>query len=324
MRAIVCTDFDQPLEVAEIAKPEPDPKQLLVEVAACGVNFVDGLIVSGRYQIKPSLPHIPGFEVAGTVSAIGSSVTEFKVGQRVFASPGLGGGGYAEFAAVEPSQVFALPDEMSFGQGATFIQSYCTALFALEQRARIEKGQTLVVLGASGGVGRAAVDVGKALGARVFAAASSADRLAACEDIGADGYINYSVGDLKGQIREATGGGADVVYDPLGDRYSEASLRGLRDGGKLLIIGFAAGDIPRLPTNQMLLGNRQVVGVDWGGWRTKNPQSQQALMSRLSELLAQGVLHLREPKAYAFDDASRALNDVNERRVVGKVILTPG
>ena len=323
MRAVVCRDFNAPLAVEEITAPDLGDNDVLIEVAACGVNFVDGLIVTGRYQLKPELPHIPGFEISGRVSAVGANVTRVSPGQEVFATCGLRGGGYAELVCIDASKVFLLPAGMSHGQAATFVQSYCTALFALTRRAHVASGDTMLVLGASGGVGRAAVDVGKALGARVIAAASSAERLDACAALQPDALINYGQEDLKTKARELSGGGVDLVYDPLGGDYAEAGLRALTDDGVLLIIGFAAGAIPRLPANQILLRNRRVVGVDWGGWRTRNPAMQTELMDELSALFARGALAPREPKHYALADASQALADVNSRKIVGKVILVP-
>lgn len=323
MRAIVCHHFEQPLALHEVAPPLLSSGQVRVKVEACGVNFVDALIVSGRYQVKPSLPHVPGFEVAGTISELADDVSEFAVGDRVVATSGLTGGGFAEEVVVASSHAFALPDAMSAGQGATFVQSYCTALFALTRRIEVRKEHTLVVLGASGGVGRAAVDVGTALGARVIAAASSDARLDACNDIAPYARINYQRDDLKTQVRALTHGGANIAYDPLGGEYSEQALRALGTDGVLLIVGFAAGQIPRLPTNHILLGNRRIVGVDWGGWRTRQPDLQGALMDELLALATAGKLHPREPQAYALADAARALDDVNQRRVVGKVVLRP-
>ena len=323
MRAVVCRDFNAPLAVEEITAPDLGDNDVLIEVAACGVNFVDGLIVTGRYQLKPELPHIPGFEISGRVSAVGANVTRVSPGQEVFATCGLRGGGYAELVCIDASKVFLLPAGMSHGQAATFVQSYCTALFALTRRAHLASGDTMLVLGASGGVGRAAVDVGKALGARVIAAASSGERLDACAALQPDASINYGQEDLKTKARELSGGGVDLVYDPLGGDYAEAGLRALTDDGVLLIIGFAAGAIPRLPANQILLRNRRVVGVDWGGWRTRNPAMQTELIDELSALFERGALAPREPKHYALADASQALADVSSRKIVGKVILVP-
>jgi NADPH2:quinone reductase len=212
---------------------------------------------------------------------------------------------------------------MTSGQGATFVQSYCTALFALTRRIGLAADGTLLVLGASGGVGRAAVDVGVALGARVIAGASSRERLDACADIAPYAFINYGEDDLKAKARELSDGGVDVVYDPLGGDYAGAGLRSLRDDGTLLIVGFAAGAIPQLPANHILLRNRRVVGVDWGGWRTRHPSLQAELLVQLMEMAEAGQLHPREPTPYPFSEATRALADVNERRVVGKVVLVP-
>ncbi|MCH9672714.1 MAG: NADPH:quinone oxidoreductase family protein [Gammaproteobacteria bacterium] len=324
MRAIVCRDFSKPLQVETVDDPAPGPDDVLIEVGACGVNFVDGLIVTGKYQIKPDLPYVAGFEVAGTVRACGANVSDLTVGQSVFATTGLGGGGYAELASVSRDQVFALPQALTLGQGATFVQSYCTALFSLRYRMQLGPGQTLLVLGASGGVGRAAVDIGKALGANVIAAASSAERLEACASLKPDGVINYSRDDIKTQARTLTNGkGVDAVYDPLGGEYSEPALRALGDDGTFLVIGFAAGSIPKLPTNQVLLRNRRVVGVDWGGWRTHNPGLQSKLMNELAALVDAGKLDPQQPKEYALEAATEALRAVNEREVVGKVALIP-
>jgi len=323
VRAILCHDFTEPLQVRDVGEPALGSEQVRVEVQACGVNFVDGLIVSGRYQLKPNLPHIPGFEVAGTVIEVGEKTGTWSVGDRVMATCGLRGGGYAEQVVVDEKQAFLLPPTMTAGQGATFIQSYCTALFALTERTRLAAGSTLLVLGASGGVGRAAVDVGTALGAKVIAAASSAERLRTCDDIGPYARLDYSQEDLKTGVRALADGGADVAYDPLGGNYAEQALRALGDDGVLLVIGFAAGQIPRLPANQILLRNRRVVGVDWGGWRSKNPGLQDHLMTRLLDLVEGGRLHPREPRTYPFSDVNQALEDVSQRQLIGKVVLVP-
>ena len=323
MRAVVCSDFSRPLAVQDVSQPAMGDDDVLIAVAASGVNFVDGLIVSGRYQLKPKLPYVPGFEIAGHVVDHGANVTHVTLGQTVFATCGLDGGGYAAFASVPESAVFPLPNGMSPGQGATFVQSYCTALFALTTRIQLTAGATLLVLGASGGVGRAAVDVGKALGARVIAAASSQERLDACAPLAPDATINYGEEDLKTRARELSGGGVDVVYDPLGGDYADAGLRALGDDGVLLIVGFAAGQIPQLPANQILLRNRRVVGVDWGGWRSQHRSLQADLMATLSTLYDDGALHPCEPASYPLDQATQVLADVNQRRVVGKVVLIP-
>lgn len=321
MRQIVCVDFDRPLEVVVKADPEPSPREVLIDVEACGVNYVDGLIVTGRYQIKPPRPFTPGYEVAGTVAACGAEVDGFAPGTRVLATPGFGG--YTDRLVIDARRITAIPDGVSAGQAATFAQSYCTALFALRDRGQLAPGETVLVLGAAGGVGRAAIDVGKALGARVIAGASSADRLAACRHAGADEVIDYHAEDLKSRAKTLAPDGVDVVFDPVGDRLAEPALRSLGYLGRYLVIGFAGGNIPRLPINQVLLRNRAIVGVDWGAWASANPSLQQALLNELLSWAARGRVTPVEPRPYAFEDASVALDDLINRRVHGKVVLRP-
>ncbi|MEM7252691.1 MAG: NADPH:quinone oxidoreductase family protein [Pseudomonadota bacterium] len=323
MHAIVCRAFGGPLTLEEQPDRSPVESEVKIAVSASGVNFVDGLIVRGLYQIKPDLPYVPGFEVAGIVEAIGSEVRNVAVGDRVFATPGLAGGGYATHTFVDATQTFVLPSTVTPEQGATMVQSYCTGLFALTRRVDLKPGQTLLVLGAAGGVGRAAVDIGKALGARVIAGASSTERLRSAREAGADEVINYESSDLKSRVRELTNGGVDVVYDPIGSDYSEAALRALGEDGTLLIVGFAAGGIPRLPTNQMLLRNRRVVGVDWGGWRSSRPELQDDLMRQLCQMIEDNKLHPPSPSVYALTAAQDALDALASRTVHGKVALIP-
>ncbi|MEM7407352.1 MAG: NADPH:quinone oxidoreductase family protein [Pseudomonadota bacterium] len=323
MRAAICHDFDSPLAIDDVPTPAPAAGEVAVRVEACGVNFVDGLIVSGRYQLKPQLPHIPGFEIAGVVTAVGTAAMAFKPGDAVFATCGLDGGGYAQYVALPEDRVFHRPAHLSAGQAATFVQSYCTALFALTRRIQIQPGQHLLTLGASGGVGRAALDVGTALGARVIAAASSRERLDYCRALQPAATIDYSRADLKTAARAASGGGVDVVLDPLGGDHTEPALRALTDDGALLVVGFAAGTIPRLPANQILLRNRRVIGVDWGGWRSRHPNLQAELMAELRALLEQGKLQPAEPTAAPLHEVNEVLRTVNGRGVVGKYVLTP-
>lgn len=323
MRAVICNDFNSPLTVAEVPTPTAGEGEVLITVEACGVNFVDGLIVSGRYQLKPELPHVPGFEIAGVVEEVGKNTSRFKPGDAVFATCGLDGGGYAEQVALPENRVFARPAALTPGQAATFVQSYCTALFALTRRFPLKPGHQLMALGASGGVGRAALDVGRALGARTIAAASSAERLAYCRALQPAATINYGEEDLKTAARAASNGGVDVIFDPLGAEHSEPALRALTDDGALLIVGFAAGAIPKLPTNQILLRNRRVIGVDWGGWRTRHPALQDELMTELTALLEAGRLQPAEPETAPMDQINEVLAAVNGRGVVGKLVLTP-
>jgi NADPH2:quinone reductase len=324
VRAVVCDALGAPaavLRVAEQDEPVPGAGQFAIEVRAAGVNFADGLFVTGEYQIKPQVPFVPGGELAGTVTALGDGVTEVAVGDRVIASIGLGA--FAEHVLANPFQVEPLPDNLTFEQGASFVQSYCTALFALDRRANLQEGETLLVLGASGGVGRAAVDVGKALGARVIAAASSPEKLAVAQEAGADATIDYSTEDLKSRARELSDGGVDVVYDPVGGDKSEPALRALGTDGRFLVIGFAAGRIPRVPLNLVLLRNRRVVGVDWGAWMLGDLMGQRALLEEALALAAAGKLHPPTPATRPLDEAGTVLADVLGGRVTGKVVLVP-
>lgn len=321
MRQIVCEDFAAPLRCVESPDRQPGPGQVAIAVEACGVNYVDALIVTGRYQIKPPRPFTPGYEVAGRVAAVGPDVTSVRIDERVLATPGFGG--YTDRLVIDAARVERIPDALSAAQAATFTQSYCTALFALRDRGRLLSGQTLLVLGGAGGVGRAAIDVGKALGARVVAAASSAERCAACRALGADETIEYGREDLKTRAREIAPDGVDVVFDPVGDRLAEAALRALGYLGRYLVIGFAGGEIPRLPINQVLLRNRAIVGVDWGAWAGSFPDDQRTLLRELLTWAAAGRLHPAEPRTHPFEHASTALDDLVNRRVFGKVALVP-
>jgi NADPH2:quinone reductase len=321
MKAIVCNGFDAPLETITREDPEPGPGQLAIAVDAVGVNYVDALIVTGRYQIKPPTPFIPGSEVAGVIAEVGADTPGFAIGDPVLALPGFGG--YADRLIIDAGKVFGVPNTLSAGQAAGFVQSYCTALFALRDRGRLQAGETLLVLGAAGGVGRAAIDIGKALGARIIAAASSDERLADCRALGADETINYEVEDLKTRARELSDGGVDVVYDPVGGRHADPALRALGYNGRYLVVGFAGGDIPSLPLNQVLLRNRNIVGVDWGAWQSSHPGEQRALVEELLNMAGDGQLKPAEPTCYPFEAASKALDDLVNRRVFGKVILTP-
>ena len=321
MRAVVCAELGPPSNLGVEERPDLSPRagQVVIDVEAAGVNFVDGLFVSGQYQIKPPLPFVPGGEVAGTIGAVGDDVDGWAVGDRVLASIGLGG--YASQAVATTSQLAGIPSGMSAPAAAAFTQSYCTALFALTRRMRLEAGEWLLVLGAAGGVGRGAIDVGRALGANVIAAASSPARLERC--VGADATIDYSEQDLKTAARELSGGGVDVVFDPVGHDLTEPALRATKEFGRLCIIGFARGSIPQLPANQVLLRNRTLVGVDWGAWGLQNPGAQTELLDEALGMVADGRLHPPEPTAYPLDGAADALADLLEHRLVGKAVLVP-
>jgi len=325
MRRVVCRAFGPLTDLVVEKGPDlvPGPGEVVVEVEAAGANFVDALMVQGGYQIKPPLPFTPGMEVAGTVAAVGEGVDAVAPGDRVLALCWFGG--YASQVAVPATGAIPLPSSLSTGQAATLVQSYATMHFALTRRTTVAPGEWVAVLGAGGGVGLAAVDVAKALGAKVVACASTPAKLDAAAAAGADATVPYDDegADLKAAIREATGGGADVVVDPVGGAKAEAALRALRWMGRYVVIGFAAGAIPSLPANQVLLNNRTVVGVDWGAWTGRDPAGNAAVIAEVLAMAAGGRLHPVEPASYPLDRVADALTDLQGRRVTGKVVLVP-
>jgi NADPH2:quinone reductase len=308
-----------------VVEDRPSPPlagdRVRVSVAAAGVNYVDGLFVQGRYQMVPDTPFVPGSELSGEVVEVGSEVDGPKVGARVMASVGLGG--FVSEVDLHPQQILEIPDNVSFTQAATLGQSYATAWFTLTRRTVASQGQWLVVLGAAGGVGLAMLDVGRALELNTIAVASSSEKLELCIRRGAHEVIDYSSEDLKSRIREITGGGADIVIDPVGGPHAEASLRALGEFGRLMVIGFASGEIPRLPANQVLLRNRSVLGVDWGLWAMAHPAENTELMSEVLESVDQGRLSPVEPETVPLSEAGRAMRDLLDRRVSGKLCLVP-
>ena len=325
MRAVLCTEF-APLDRLQVVERESPPLpegHVRIRVAAAGVNFVDALIVQGLYQLKPKLPFVPGGEIAGVVTEVADGVTTPAVGDRVFASSGLSGG-FATEAVVAAAAAVPTPDALSDTQAATFVQSYMTARFALDHRAHARAGQWLLVLGAGGGVGLAAVDVGAAMGLHVIAAASTEDKRAAARAHGAAAVVDTTTEDPKIRARELAGGdGVDLVYDPVGGAAGEQALRALRDDGQFLVIGFASGEIPKLPANQVLLRNRRVTGVDWGGWAVRHAEENRAILDSLVADIAAGQLHPVEPATVPLSRAADALRDQQERRVTGKTALVP-
>lgn len=324
MRSIVCRQFgplDQ-LEVQETPSPDLFPGTVRIAVTACGVNYVDALFVQGKYQIKPPTPFVPGMEVVGTITEMAPDVEGLALGTRVFANVGLGG--YASEAMAAAKRVIQLPDTLTDGQAATFMQSYLTAWFALVERAQVQPDRWLLVLGAGSGVGLAAVDVGRALGLKVIAAASTADKRSLADSRGAVAVIDSTreANEVKEEAKRISGGGIDYLYDPVGGTLGETCLRALTDDGQYLVIGFVAG-IPNLPANQILLRNRRVTGVDWGGWAGKNPGLNDRLLTQVLDLIGQGKLSPVEPQTYPLDQAAQALRDLEERKVAGKVALIP-
>ena len=324
MRALVCKDFapyDQ-LSVEEVPEPPLSPGMVMVDVKAAGVNFPDILLVEGKYQMRPDTPFVPGMEAAGVVSAVGEGVQGVSPGDRVIVATMLGA--FAEKTPAPAAQLVPMPHSMSFEQGAALTTIYGTSYHALKQRAALKDGETLVVLGAAGGVGLAAVQLGKAMGATVIAAASSPEKLSVAEAAGADALIDYSSEDLKARIKALTEErGADVVYDPVGGDYAEPALRALGWAGRYLVIGFASGSIPKIPLNLALLNSRDIQGVFWGAWAGRNPRENTKNIKELFDLYEAGKIAPRISAAYALDDYAKAFADIMERRVKGKVVLTP-
>jgi NADPH2:quinone reductase len=324
MRAVVCRELGPPetLTIEESDDPTAGPGQIVIGVEASGVNFVDALFVAGEYQIKPPLPFTPGSDVAGRITEVGEGVEGLAVGDAVAAMAGLGG--YASHVVLPATSALRVPDGVGSARAAALIQSYATALFALRERARVATGETVLVLGGAGGVGLATIDVARALGARVLAAASTDEKRAACLAAGADAAIDYTTEDLKIRARELTDGdGVDVVLDPVGGDTADAALRSLRLFGRYLVIGFAAGEIPRLPLNQILLRNRAVLGVDWGAWGMAHGAENRALLEELFAWVGEGRLHPTEPTAYPLTRVGEALGDLTGRRLTGKAVLVP-
>jgi NADPH2:quinone reductase len=324
MRAVLCEAFGPPdtLVVRDVPDPEPGDGQVVIDVAGCGINFPDVLIIEDKYQFKPELPFSPGGEVSGTVSAVGGGVEGVSVGDRVVAL--LGWGGMADKVVAPAASVVAVPDEVDLVQAAGFLMAHGTSHHALVDRARLQEGETLLVLGAAGGVGLAAVELGAVLGARVIAAASTDEKLALCRERGASETINYSTEDLRGRLKELTGGqGVDVCYDPVGGDLSEPALRSMAWNGRFLVVGFAAGDIPRIPLNLPLLKGCSVVGVFWGAFTGKEPDRHAANIAELLGWMAEGRISPHVSATYPLERAGEAISELAERRATGKVVVTP-
>ncbi|AYF89530.1 NADPH:quinone oxidoreductase family protein [Pseudomonas sp. JS3066] len=322
MKAVLCKAFGpaDTLVLEEVASPEPKKNEILIDVHAAAVNFPDTLIIEGKYQFKPPFPFSPGGEAAGVVAAVGEKVSHLKPGDRVMALTGWGS--FAEQVAVPSYNVMPIPKGIDFNSAAAFGMTYGTSMHALKQRANLQPGETLLVLGASGGVGLAAVEIGKAMGARVIAAASSAEKLAVAKAAGADALINYSEESLKDRVKELTGGqGADVIYDPVGGDLFDAAVRSINWNGRLLVVGFASGRIPELPVNLALLKGASVVGVFWGSFAQRQPQDNLANFQQLFAWYAEGKLKPLVSQTFPLERASDAINALATRQAVGKVVV---
>ena len=324
MRALRCHAFDQPETLSQDTVPDPVPAagEIVVQVSAAGVNFPDALMVMGQYQVRPPLPFTPGGEAAGVITAVAADVMHLQVGQRVVVFTRTGA--FAERVCAPASAATILPEAVTSEVAATLPLAFGTAMHALIDRAQLVKGETLLVLGASGGVGLAAVMIGKALGARVIAAASSAEKLAVCQLHGADACINYSTESLRDRLKEITGGrGPDVICDPVGGALTEPAFRSIAWGGRHLVIGFAGGAIPSLPLNLPLLKGASVIGVFWGAFEQREPAANARHLAQLLEWVAQGIIAPVVSARYPLSNGAAALRDILERRVVGKVVITP-
>ncbi|QGW79842.1 zinc-binding dehydrogenase [Pseudomonas alkylphenolica] len=323
MKAVLCKTLGpaQGLVLEEVASPVPKKNEILLDVHAAGVNFPDTLIIEGKYQFQPPLPFSPGGEAAGIISAVGEKVTDLKVGDRVMALTGWGS--FAEQVAVPGYNVLPIPEQMDFTHAAAFGMTYGTSMHALQQRGQLKAGETLLVLGASGGVGLAAVEIGKAMGARVIAAASSAEKLAVAKAVGADELINYSEHSLKDEIKRLTAGnGVDVIYDPVGGDLFDQAVRGLAWNGRLLVVGFASGRIPQLPVNLALLKGAAVLGVFWGAFAQRQPADNAANFKQLFAWFAEGKLKPLVSQTFPLAEAGAAIDLLGQRKALGKLVVT--
>lgn len=324
MKALLCTRYGTPddLELADIADPAAGPGEALVRINAAALNFFDTLIIAGKYQTKPAMPFSPAAEFAGQVESVGEGVTQLAPGDRVLGYCSYGAA--RERIAIAAEKLIKIPDGLDFDRAAGLCVTYGTTLHALKDRARLQPGETLAVLGASGGVGLAAIELGKLMGAHVIACASSAEKIAFAREHGADDGIDYGAEDLKEALRRATQGrGADVIYDPVGGAYAEAALRSIAWEGRFLVVGFAAGEIPKLPLNLVLLKGCDVLGVFWGSWIQRDPAGHRANTEQLLKWCAEGKLSSHVHAVYPLEQASAALKAIAARQVMGKVILRP-
>ena len=322
MRAVLCHAFGPPesLRLEDVDAPVPGPGEVLVDVHAAALNFPDVLMIEGKYQSQPPFPFAPGGELSGTVAALGEGVTDFQPGEAVFG--GIGSGAFVEQVAISADRLRPKPDAMTFGQAAGIGTTYGTSYYALKQRAALQPGENLLVLGAAGGVGLAAVELGKAMGARVIAAASTDEKLAVAGSAGADELINYADGELKDKVKDLTDGkGADVIYDPVGGDLFDQCMRCINWNGRVLVIGFTGGYIPKVPINLILLKGAQVVGVFYGAFSAREPAANAENFGQLLRWIEAGTLNPLVGASYPMEEYAAALRCLSERRAIGKVVL---
>jgi len=322
MKAIICNQFGQPntLQYQEVAPPSPKEDEILITVKACSVNFPDTLIIQGKYQFRPPFPFSPGSDVAGIVLQVGKQGSPFKVGDAVVGFVPFGG--FAEQVLIKSSDCFPKPKGMTMVNAAAFLLAYGTSYHALKDRANLLKDETVLVLGASGGVGLTAVELAKLMGAKVIAAASTKEKLALCQQFGADEVIHYQEENLKDRVKELTNGkGVDVIFDPVGGSFSEAALRAIAWKGRHLVVGFANGEIPKIPVNLTLLKGASIVGVFWGAFAQKEPQKSLANIQQLLTWFSKGKINPHIDKTYSLQEAPKALEDMMHRKIKGKIVI---
>jgi NADPH:quinone reductase len=322
MKAVVCHQFGLPnsLNYQDVKVPDPKEDEVLISVKACSVNFPDTLIIQGKYQFRPQFPFSPGSDVAGIVEKVGENVKHLKIGDEVVGF--IPFGGFAEKAIVKAKDCFPKPSQMSMVNASAFLLAYGTSYHALKDRAILQKGETILILGASGGVGLTALELAKLMGAKVIAAASTQEKLDLCKQFGADEVINYTKESVKDKVKELTNGkGVDVIYDPVGGHFSELALRAIAWKGRHLVIGFANGDIPKIPINLTLLKGASIVGVFWGAFAQKQPKESLENIKQLLTWFAIGDLKPHIDKTYALQDAPKALEDMMERKTKGKIVI---
>jgi len=322
MKALVCEQFgpiDQ-LKIKELPDPIPGPGEAIVDIAYSSINFPDTLIVQGLYQLKPTLPFVPGHECSGVVSAVGVGVTNCAVGDRVYISTSTDC--FAEKIKISASRCRPVPAEISLRDAAVLAIAYMTAYHALRDKANLQRGQTILILGASGGTGSAAIELAKAMGAKVIAAAGTQEKLIFCKGAGADELINYNTEDLKARVTELTGKkGVDVVFDPVGDKYAEPALRSLGYGGKYLVVGFAGGEIPKFPANLALLSERSIIGVHNAVWAPRAGEELSSAIKTISGWTKIGILKPKITKTYSLDNLIEGLHFATTRNSVGKILV---
>jgi NADPH2:quinone reductase len=322
MKAIVCSKFGTPdtLKYQEIKIPNPKEGEILITVKACSVNFPDTLIIQGKYQFKPEFPFSPGCDVAGIIEKVGENVKHFKVGDAIVGF--IPFGGFAEKAIVKAIDCFPKPRGMSMVNASAFLLAYGTSYHALKDRANLQKGETILILGASGGVGLTALELAKLMGAKVIAAASSQEKLNLCKEFGADEVINYTEENLKDRVKELTNGkGVDVIYDPVGGAFSELALRAIAWRGRHLVVGFANGEIPKIPINLTLLKGASIVGVFWGAFAQKEPKKSLENIQQLLTWFVKGEVKPHIDKTYSLKEAPKALEYMMQRKVKGKIVI---